>query len=215
MTKLKANCCLTIVGASWFMKRASLYLVVIVLLFSCAPQNKSTETTETLKTTAEQTAGRDTTVNPTTNIEEEDCVFNNDYKGLTTDWLKELKIETIIWRDDLKQALVPKGQDTVFLQQGGCTHSGFVVEWKLTHDQHFITDSAYWITKALELSAEYQMDHYEQMIREGKIKKVESGEMNVWYEIEDNNEDDNLIYNGIEITQDGHSKRINISQYFN
>jgi hypothetical protein len=197
------------------MKRSSLYLVAIGLLFSCAPQNKSTETTDTLKTTAEPTAGRDTTMNPTTNTEEEDCVFNNDYKGLTTDWLKELKIETIIWRDDLKQALVPKGQDTVFLQQGGCTHSGFVVELKLTDDQHAITDSAYWSTKALELSREYQMDHYEKMIREGKIKKAESGQTNVWYEIEDNDIEDNLIYNGIEVTQDGQGKRINISQYFN
>lgn len=103
----------------------------------------------------------------------------------------------------------------IFLQQGGCTHSAFVVELKLTDDQHLLTDSAYWVTKALELSGEYQMDHYEQMIREGKIKKAESGQTNVWYEIEDNNADDNLIYNGIEITQDGHSKRINISQYFN
>lgn len=90
-----------------------------------------------------------------------------------------------------------------------------MVELKLTDDQHLLTDSAYWVTKALELSGEYQMDHYEQMIREGKIKKAESGQTNVWYEIEDNNADDNLIYNGIEITQDGHSKRINISQYFN
>jgi hypothetical protein len=198
------------------MKRTSLYLVAIGLLFSCTQQNKSTETTDTLKTTAEPTAGRDTTVSRTTDTEEEDCVFNNDYKGLTTDWLKELKIEAFIWRDDLKQALVPKGQDTVFLQQGGCTHSGFVVELKLTDDQHAITDSAYWITKALELSGDYQMDHYEQMIREGKIKKVESGQTSVWYEIEDNNIEDNIIYNGIEITQEGGtSRRINISQYFN
>lgn len=168
------------------MRRTSLYLVAIGLLFSCTQQNKSTETTDTLNRTAEPTAGRDITVNPTTDTEDEDCVFNNDYKGLTTDWLKELKIEAFIWRDDLKQALVPKGQDTVFLQQGGCTHSGFVVELKLTDDQHAIADSAYWITKALELSGEYQMDHYEQMIRKGKIKKTESGQKNVWYEIEDN-----------------------------
>ncbi len=197
------------------MKRTFLNLVVIGLLFSCTQQNKSTETTDKLKTTAEPTAGRDTTVNPTTDTEEEDCVFNNDYKRLTTDWLKELKIEAFIWRDDLKQALVPKGQDTVFLQQEGCTHSGFVVELKLTDDQHAITDSAYWITKALELSGKYQMDHYEQMIRKGKIKKAESGRKNVWYEIEDKDIDDNLIYNGIEITQDGPNKRLNISQYFN
>jgi len=46
-----------------------------------------------------------------------------------------------------------------------------VVELKLTDDQHAITDSAYWISKALELSREYQMDQYEQMIREGRLRK--------------------------------------------
>jgi hypothetical protein len=38
------------------------------------------------------------------------------------------------------------------------------------------------------------------MIRERKIKKAESGQTNVWYEIEDNDIEDNLIYNGIEVT---------------
>ena len=189
------------------------------LLISCTAQERSSQIADTLIASTPIHA-RDSVVSieATSTTEEEnddDCIFNNDFKGLTTDWLKELKITEFIWRDDLKQALVPKGQDTVFLQQGGCTHSGFVVELKLTNDQHAITDSAYWITKALELSREYQMDHYEKMIREGRIKKAESGQSNLWYEIEDNDIEDNLIFNGIEISQEGPGKRINISQYFN
>jgi hypothetical protein len=210
MTILEAKCC--------FMNRILVY-GIFGLLISCTAQEKSSQTADTLaaSTTIRATDSADSIETTSTSEKEsdDDCVFNNDYKGLTTDWLKELKITEFIWRDDLKQALIPKGLDTVFLQQGGCTHSGFVVELKLTDDQHAITDSAYWITKALELSREYQMDHYEQMIREGRIKKAESGEANLWYEIDDNNIDDNLIFNGIEITQEGRGKRISISQYFN
>src|SRR5882672_7345454 len=94
-----------------------LFYLIIGLLISCTQQNKKTET-----------ADKDSTAN--TNSEEDDCVFNNDYKGLTSDWLMELKIKDFIWRDDLKQALVPTGQDTVFVSKGGCSHSGLLVELK-------------------------------------------------------------------------------------
>lgn len=194
------------------MTRRLLYLI-IGLQISCTQQNKTTETVDTLQT-VQQTVNKDSKAN-TNPDSEDDCVFNNDYKGLTSDWLTELKIKDFIWRDDLKQALILKGQDTVFVSKGGCTHSGLSVEWKLMNDNHSISDSTFWITKALDLAIEYQMDHYEKMIKERKIKKADSGETNVWYIIEDNDSEDNLIYDGIAITQDGPNKRISISQYFN
>lgn len=187
--------------------------IIIGLLISCSTQNKETETADTSKTT-KQAEIPDTTTNTNSDLEE-DCVFNNDYKGLTTDWLKELKIKDFIWREDLKQALIPKGQDTVFISKGGCTHSGLSVELKLTNDNHSITDSTYWTKKALDISREFQMDHYERMIKEGKIKKAESGQTSTWFEIVDNDPEDNLIYNGVEISLDGQSKKVSISQYFN
>jgi hypothetical protein len=193
-------------------RRLSYWL--IGLLISCASQDKSIQTADTLAvTTSPLNSAR--AVDTTSIPEEKDCVFDNDYKGQTLDWLVELKITEFSWRDDLKQALVPDGQDTVFFPKGGCTHSGLFVEVKLTNDDHPLKDSSYWIEKALTFSVKYHMDYYEQMIRERKIKKAYSGETNVWYEIEDNNAEDNLTYNGIEITQDGRNIRINISQYFN
>src|SRR5688572_12743038 len=196
-----------------FMKRILFYLI-IGLLVSCTQQNKKIETADTLER-SEAIVNKDSAVNPNSDSEEEDCVFNNDYKGLTIDWLTALKIKDFIWRDDLKQALVPKGQDTVFVSKGGCTHSGLLVELKLTNDNHSLTDSTYWIGKALDIAIEYQMDHYEKMIKEGKIKRTDSGQTTTWYEIDDNDLEDNLFYNGIEITVDGQNKRVSISQYFN
>jgi hypothetical protein len=95
------------------MTRVLLYLS-IGLLICCAPQNKITETVDTLST-VQQAVNKGSTANTDANPEEGDCVFNDDYKGLTSDWLAELKIKNFIWRDDLKQALVSKGQDTVFM----------------------------------------------------------------------------------------------------
>jgi hypothetical protein len=59
------------------------------------------------------------------------------------------------------------------------------------------------------------MEHYGQMIKEGKLRKVQDGKTTVWYEIDDNDEDDNLFYNGIEITLDGQTRRMNMTQYYN
>lgn len=199
------------------------FYLIIGLLISCSQPNKNTETADTLRTTekvdtikpTETAKEKDTTTNTNSDSDEEDCIFNNDFKGLTTNWLAELNIKDFIWRDDLKKALVLIGQDTVFFSKGGCTHSGLLVELKLTNDSHPITDSTYWINKVLGLSTDYEMNHYSKMIREGKIRKAHSGQKNVWYEIDDDDPEDNLIYNGIEIVQDGRNKRISISQYFN
>jgi hypothetical protein len=194
------------------MTRISSY-IIIGLLISCSTQNKEIETADTLNAT-QQAEIPDTTAKANSDLEE-DCIFNNDYKGQTTDWLNKLKFKDFIWREDLKQALIPKGQDTVFVSKGGCSHSGLLVELKLTSDTHALTDSTYWIRKALDISREFQMDHYEKMITEGKIKKAESGQTSTWYEIVDNDQEDNLIYNGIEISLDRQSKKVSISQYFN
>ncbi len=187
----------------------------------CGQVNKNTETVDSIKTVELQNENQqktDTLISnkgETKDDQEEDCVFNSNYKRLTTEWLNELKIKDFIWRDDLEQALIPKGQDTVFLSQGGCSHFGILVEIKLTNDNHAITDSTFWINKAFELALEYKMEHYGQMIKEGKLRKVQDGKTTVWYEIDDNDEDDNLFYNGIEITLDGQTRRMNMTQYYN
>lgn len=190
------------------------YLIVLLEIISCSRQNKSSDTTDTIKLNT-QAAKKDTTVNSNSRTEENDCVFNNDYKGLTTSWLAELKITNFIWRSDLDQALIPRGQDTIFISQGGCVHFGIVAEIKLTNDTHSLNDSIFFVKRALQLATEFKMDQYERAITGRKIKKVQDTKTTVWYDIEDDNLEDNLFYNGIEITVDGKNKKISLSQYFN
>jgi hypothetical protein len=193
----------------------TLYYLIIGLLISCTQQNKNAATgvnTDTLKVNSITEIKIDDSTSAT---EDEDCIFNNDYKQLTTEWLTELKINYFIWRADLNQALIPKGQDTVFLSKGGCYHFGISVELKLTNDFHSLADSALWMNRALKLAIEYQMEHYKQMLEEGRVRMAQDGDKRVTYLVEDEKEPGNLVYDGIEFTQEGENKRIRISQYFN
>lgn len=146
---------------------------------------------------------------------ESDCVFNNDYKGLTEDWLKELDITHYEWDDKLNQALIARGQDTIFVSQGGCTHMNFLVGIQLARDTHLLSDSTFFVSKALELATEFKLEQFESMIKLGKLKKVQGEEDVNQYEIEDNDPEDNLYFNGIGITTTAKGRLIMISQYFN
>jgi hypothetical protein len=190
-----------------------LHLLITGLLISCGQQVKSPQTIDNGDSLTDNNKMEVT--DTTSTADGEDCVFNNDYKGLTIEWLTESKIKDFIWNDNLKQALIPRGRDTLFISQGGCTHFGFLVEIKLANDTHALTDSVFFIQKAFELATEFDMDHYVKMINEGKLRKAESGVERVWFEVDDDDFEDNIIYNGIEIAIDGQDKRVNISQYVN
>ena len=181
-------------------------------MVGCSSKN---ETTQNLDTTsiAEPIAPQKIAVDTISDVD--DCVFNNDFKGLTTEWLQDLHKTNFIWRADLYKALLPDGQDTVFISKGGCDHFTNSVELKLANDNHLISDSTFWIQKALELADEFKMKDYSQIIREGRLRKAQSEEARVWYEVGDIDQEDNLYYEGIEITFEPEGKRIGIYQYFN
>jgi hypothetical protein len=171
----------------------------------------TTETT--LK--ADKQIEEDTTQKSKNEEEESDCVFNSDYKGLTTDWLTKVGKTNFVWRTDLDQASIAMGQDTIYVSKGGCEQMGLLVELRLNNDGHTIADSTFWLSKALTLATEFGLTHYEQMIREKKTKRIENRKNVVWFEIEDDNQDDNLYYNGVEINLEKKSKVISLSQYYN
>lgn len=182
-------------------------LACVLLFLSCTPPSQRSETTDSLTTTT-------TTSDTVTLAPSEECVFDDDYQGLTEAWLAELKITDFVWRDDLKQAHIARGQDTVVVAKGGCVHFNVLVEYKFTNDNHAPADSAYFIAKALELATEFDLENYRETIRRGYFKKTRDGE-SVLYEIDDDDLEDNQYYNGIEITTEGKGRRISMSLYMN
>ena len=146
---------------------------------------------------------------------EKDCVFNNDYKGLTTEWLTKLGKTDFHWNADSNQAEIYSKQDTIFVSKGGCVHFGISVELRLSEDPHTINDSEYWLNKALTLATDFDFKYYKKMIQEISVNRVENKKNIVWFEIEDDNLADNLYYNGIEINLEMKTKVIRLSQYYN
>lgn len=147
--------------------------------------------------------------------DDDDCVFNNDFKGLTTKWLNELKIKDFIWRDDLKGALVPLGEDTVLLSQGGCRLFGITAELRMYRETPDITDSAFWVSKALLLADQFELNDYSDVIKRHQLKLSSINKTQAWYEVYPENTIENEIFDGIVITVEGSVKKISIGKYFN
>ena len=146
---------------------------------------------------------------------EDDCIFNNDYKELTIEWLNELEITDYIWRPDINSAVIPFGKDSVFATQGGCYHFGISVELKTHNNNLRISDSTILIQKALELAYNFEFTQYVNAIKNGELIKAQDGITKLWYDIPDDNEDDNLYYTGIQITVESNDIKINLSKYYN
>lgn len=198
----------------------ALTLLAFVACISCAGDQKSAESLDTppnlpqtkeapdtLQIVTETPAEKDTTA-----MEDDDCVFNNNFKGLTTEWLAELKITNFIWREDLKSALIPNGIDTTLLSKGGCGHFGISVELILRTKTAELSDSAYWISKALDIADQYKMTDYAELIRKGKLKISDKDEDRVWYEVL--SETDTEVYEGISVIMNKDFKRLTMSKYF-
>jgi hypothetical protein len=146
---------------------------------------------------------------------ENDCTFNNDYKGLTTEWLKELGKADFVWNAKSNQAVIYSGQDTISVSKGGCVHFGILVELRLANDLHTINDTEYWVKKALFLATEFDLKHYKKMLEENNFKRVDTNKNVVWFDIEDDKIGDNLFYNGVEINLENKLKIISLSEYYN
>jgi hypothetical protein len=203
-------------------------LLILIFLFSCSHDRK---TTEKIEETVHQSETENFVIDSVVSKSDEselnnqakkeqsqitysDCIFDNDYKGLTSKWLEELSISNYIWKDELNGALIPSEKDTIFISKGGCDHFDYLVELRIYDNNDSSSDSLTIISKASEIADRYRMNHYSKMIKEGQLKRIEN-ESSIWYEIPDDNMNDNIFYNGIEYKFDGLTKVISISKYIN
>jgi hypothetical protein len=203
----------------WFVGTCVCVVSVIVILTGGQPDRRFSEINEinpqshSLDSAAVKTVAA--SYEEVETQRDDGCAFNSDYKGLTTAWLEQLQIHDFNWKEKIAMACVASGNDTIFVSEGGCEHYGKIVELKLSNDSHLLTDSAFWIDKALQMAHEFDLDDYVEMINDRRLRKTQINDLSVWYEVEDMDLGDNLYYNGIEITVEQEAKRITISQYLN
>lgn len=198
--------------------------IFFILLASCTPEKQEAGVAEkvVVEDTARDTQVQDATIETTNTgneaesaAVEDDCVFNNDYRTLTTEWLNESNIESFQWNDSAKHAIILIANDTILASRGGCIHLGIEIELRRGSNEHAVTDSAYWMNESLKLSEKFGFDFYAAEIRAGNVRRVINENGVVWYEFDDNDPDDNLYYNGIEIAWRNNSITLSMSQYYN
>ena len=152
---------------------------------------------------------------PTFSQTENDCTFNNDYKGLTTDWLYELGKTDFIWNAKTNQAEIQNGQDTIVVSKGGCAHFNTLVELRLGNNTHTLKETEYWLKKALYLATEFDLKYYKKMLEKNNFNRIEARKNVIVFDIKDDKNDDNLFYVGVEINFENNSKIISLSKYYN
>lgn len=188
----------------------------LILLFSSAYQLGLTEIEgqflEVCFTT--QLSKKKLEISQKLNTHQEDCVFNNNYKELTEEWLTESGISKFVWDDSLKHAKFSRKKDTIFLTQGGCNHFGYTVEQRIYSDK-LDTDIEHWVNLAIGLSDKFDFKHYEKSLRAKEFSKPTNTNNPFWIDIKDDYLDDNLFYSGVEVRINSEYKAILISKYFN
>lgn len=97
------------------------FLIIVLIFLNCSGDSSKSSldnTKDSISTTTEidlpanKKIEQDTIQNVDNPEDESGCVFNSDYKGLTTAWLKKVGKMNFVWRADLDQASIVMGQDT-------------------------------------------------------------------------------------------------------
>lgn len=147
-------------------------------------------------------------------IRKDPCVFNNDFKTLTMDWVKEANALDFVWHSKSSSAIKVVGNDTITLRKGGCDHFFITAEMSVI-DSHNAEDSLYWIKKALKFAEEYHLKDYADFIKDGRLYRDRTSEIYVWYNVVDTTQVTNTYYDGIVITDIGARKRLTLSSFVN
>ncbi len=142
-----------------------------------------------------------------------DCIFEDDYKKVTEEWLNELEIEKYVWDSKTNKATVIYNGDTLTLYKGGCNHFISSVEIKTDIYQNKTLDSTL-LRKINDVACKFKFANYCKKLSEGQFKKTENSNSSLFLEFEDDNTEDNLFFDGIQILETKKRTIIKISEYY-
>ncbi|WP_296146005.1 hypothetical protein [uncultured Flavobacterium sp.] len=191
------------------MKNFHRILPFLILIISCSNKNETPVTTN-LKVKDSITVIN----NDKQESNDSDCIFDNKPKELTEEWLKEAGFDNFTWDNKKEAAIVINDGDTLFVYKGGCDHLVSSVEFTTKNVNNNLFDVKQ-MQKINDLACKFKFENYCNKILNNQYDKIESNTATYILEFEDDDPEDNLIYNGIEITEIGDSIHIKISEYYN
>ncbi|MEC4049103.1 hypothetical protein OX284_006655 [Flavobacterium sp. SUN046] len=139
-----------------------------------------------------------------------DCVFDDDCEKSTSEWLKELGITKFFWIEEETKAYLIVENELVKVCHGGCTHFTTSVECSVPS---YLGETAL-IEKCISLSSQFKFVYYSNQLKLGNYKMYEDNGK-VFFDFEDDDPEDNLIYLGIECSKSTDSTKIKIVEYLN
>ncbi|MBF4519021.1 hypothetical protein IRZ71_21920 [Flavobacterium sp. ANB] len=192
------------------MKKTFCYAFSLIVTLSCS-EKKTQKENSTIKNS------KPDTVLKTEDQESEnssDCVFDDNYKKITEEWLQEVDIKNYIWDSKNNKATLLYHGDTLTVYKGGCNHFISSVEIKTAIYPDMKSDSTL-IGKINDIACKFKFDNYCKKLIEGRFKKNDNDSSAIFLEFEDDDPEDNLISEGIQISEKGKSTIITISEYYN
>lgn len=194
------------------MKKTIYYLSILIIILSCSEKKPQQEEikTETIKS---DTVSKTTEVNENELEIDSDCVFDNNYKKITAEWLNELGFKNYVWDSKSNKASIIYNGDTLTVFRGGCNHFISSVEISTTIYPNKALDSML-LKKINDVACKFKFDNYCKNLKKGKFKKIDNENSSVFLEFEDDNQEDNLISEGILISEKENRTIIKIAEYY-
>lgn len=146
---------------------------------------------------------------------QEDCIFNNDIKGLTEEWIaKSGGGLNFLWIKETN-TFVAKISDyeSLELSKGGCNHFGVSLIYRTREEKDF-EDIDFWMSKALELSQQFSLTLFSEPLANKTYWENYRNERLVMYAFPEE-EYDNRITEGIVIEKKSNSMQLELSYYMN
>ncbi|MCV2484734.1 hypothetical protein OD917_07350 [Flavobacterium sp. SH_e] len=192
------------------MKKNFCYALILIIALSCSEKKTQTENIIIKNSKSD-------TVSKMKNDESEndsDCVFDDNYKKITEEWLNALEIKKYVWDSKTNKASLLYNGDSLTVYKGGCNHFISSVEIKTDIYPNKELDSAL-IRKINDVACKFKFDNYCKKLIEGRFKKNDNGDSSFFLEFEDDDSEDNLVSEGIQILEREKNTFITISEYYN
>lgn len=193
------------------MKKIFYYISILIITLSCS-EKKTQKENITIKNIKSDTVLK-------TEVDDElednsDCIFDDNYKKVTEDWLNEAKIKNYVWDSKINKAILIYNGDTLTFYRGGCNHFISSVEIKTDIYPNKELDSTL-LRKINDIACKFKFNNYCKKLIEGRFKKIDKGNSSFFLEFEDDDPEDNLISEGIQFLEKDKRTIIEISEYYN
>ncbi len=194
------------------MRKTLYYISILIITLSCS--DKKTQKVNIKPEKIKSNKILETAVNDELE-KNSDCIFDDNYKKITEEWLREVGIKKYVWDSKINKATFIYNGDTLIVSKGGCYHFISSVEIKTDKPENKVVVDSTILTKINDIACKFKFNNYCKKLTEGRFKKIENSNSSFFLEFEDDDPEDNLISEGIQILEKENRIIIKISEYYN